>query len=71
MNILKIKTEKDFDIFANIQYQRTLNLSLAWKNIEKTKEYREKAFKLFLIMQKRVLNLVNMKIKITSKYKDK
>ena len=67
MHISKIKTEEDFNRFADIQYQRTHKLREIWQNTEEDEYRRERAFRLFSVMALRVTNLGQVLLKIRNK----
>ncbi len=64
MNIKDIKTETEFYEFADIQYQRTDALRRVWQEGNEPIEKKTRAFKLWVIMFKRVLTLRQIAMKL-------
>jgi len=64
MNIKNIKTRQEFYDFADIWYQRTHKLREIWQDKNQNTLKREKAYLLFKVMLKRVMQLTQVAIKI-------
>lgn len=54
MKLSNIKTKSEFYDFADIWYQRTINLARIWNDNEETARKRSKAFSLWYIMFQRM-----------------
>jgi hypothetical protein len=57
MKLSDVNTLDDFFEFGDIWYQRAHGLRVIWQDENETKETRVKAFKLWLIMYDRVINI--------------
>jgi len=57
MNLNKITTKAEFYEFSDIWYQRAHRLREIWQDLEETKIKRDRAYKLWVIMVRRVLYL--------------
>ena len=64
MKISSIKTEDQFYEVADVWYQRTHKLRLIWQNENETIENQIKAFKLWQLMEERVLKLKEIAVKL-------
>ena len=64
MRVENIKTRQEFYEFADIWYQRTHKLREIWQDKNQTTIKREKAYLLFKVMLKRVMQLAQVAIKI-------
>ena len=62
MKLEKIKTHPQFDDFADNWYQRTHMLRRVWQDCEQTEEKRRKARRLWCVMYRRIMKLVQIKI---------
>lgn len=67
MKISDIKTTNEFYDFADIWYQRTLNLRDIWHDKNESEKRRLKAFYLWNIMAKRVLYLSDIALKLNQR----
>lgn len=67
MRFEDIKTENQFWEFANTQYFRLHNLREVWQNPNETDKRKEKAYKLWYIMEVRVGRLTMIGSRLMSK----
>jgi len=64
MRIDTIKTKTEFYEFAEIWHQRAIRLHDIWLNTKETKEKRNKAFFLYIIMYCRLIKLVHIAVEM-------
>ena len=64
MKIDNIRTREEFYEFADVWYQRTHKLREIWQDKTQSTVKREKAYLLFRVMFKRVMNLSKIAMKI-------
>lgn len=57
MKLSDVKTLDDFFEFGDIWYQRAHDLRVIWQDENEPEETRQKAYKLWLIMYNRVVNI--------------